>query len=72
MSIKMWTKPETQDVIKNLRKSGYKVLKGAMGYNIVDEETNKVWKHEGRDLFRALPGTRGYLVSYHPDLFSGM
>ena len=73
MSVKMWTKTETQDVIKALRKSGY-IIKGGHegGYWIWDEEDKKPWKREGRDLFRAMPLTRGYLVSYHEDLFTGM
>jgi len=71
MTTKVWTKKITQKVIKDLRKGGYKVRKEDMGYYIVDDETNKVWKYEGRDLFRALDIGNGYLINFHPSLWQG-
>ena len=58
MTTKVWTKKVTQKVIKDLRKGGYKVRKEDFGdfatYYIVDDDTNKVWKKDGRDLFKAM------------------
>jgi len=71
MTTKVWTKKITQKVIKDLRKGGYKVRKEDMGYYIVDDDTNKVWKYEGRDLFRALDIGNGYLINFHPSLWQG-
>jgi len=67
MAVKMWTKKETQSTIKQLRGYGYVVAKVNGVYKILDDEGN-VWKHDGQDVFCALLGTRGYLVSYHDDL----
>ena len=69
MMTKMWTKPETQSTIKQLRAAGYDVAKLGGMYKIRDDN-GEVWKRDGRDLFTAMPGTRGYLVSYHEDLLT--
>ena len=69
MTTKMWTKPDTQSTIKQLRAAGYDVAKLGGMYKIRDDN-GEVWKRDGRDLFTAMPGTRGYLVSYHEDLLT--
>ena len=73
MTTKVWTKKVTQKVIKDLRKGGYKVRKEDFGdfatYYIVDDDTNKVWKKDGRDLFKAMDIGNGYLINFHPSLW---
>ena len=75
MTTKVWTKKVTQKVIKDLRKGGYKVRKEDFGafatYYIVDDDTNKVWKKDGRDLFKAMDIGNGYLINFHPSLWQG-
>ena len=67
MTSRMWTKPETQRTIKRLRAAGYNVAKVNEMYKILDDD-GEVWTRDGRALFSAMAGGRGYLVSYHPDL----
>ena len=69
MTTEMWTKPETQSTIKQLRAAGYTVAKINEIYKILSDD-GEVWKRDGRDLFTAMPGTRGYLVSYHDALLT--
>ena len=64
----MWTKSQTQSTIKDLRKAGYTVENRGGMYKIIDDETGDVAKKNGKSLFTALIGTRGYLVRYHSDL----
>ena len=69
MTTRIWAKKETQSVIGQLRAAGYDVAKLGGMYKIRDDN-GEVWKRDGRDLFTAMPGTRGYLVSYHEDLLT--
>jgi len=69
MTARVWTKTETQRTIKRLRDAGYAISKVHDMYKILDDE-GEVWKRDGRDLFCAIPGNRGYLVSFHDDLMS--
>jgi len=70
MVTRMWTKSQTQSTIKDLRKAGYTVENRGGRYKIIDPETGDVAKKNGKSLFTALVGTRGYLVIYHPDLLT--
>tara|TARA_R110000765_G_scaffold98077_3_gene184417 strand:- start:411 stop:611 length:201 start_codon:yes stop_codon:yes gene_type:complete len=61
----MWTKSQTQDTLKALRKAGYTIPpKGSTGMYQTEEEYEP-----GRKVFAAMVGTRGYLVSYWDELF---
>ena len=53
--IRIWSKPDTQGFIKRLREAGYTVTKDASG--------RYESSHEGVQIFSALPGARGYLIS---------
>ncbi len=68
MAVKMWTKPETQSTIKQLRDAGYTIKKVHGIYKIIDDETNEPWIKDGKPLFTAIPDTFGYLIHYHADL----
>jgi len=62
MATKLMSKQQTQQVIRDLRKAGYTLDKRAHGsYHVIlnDEE-----------IFTALPGSRGYLVSFHSGLLT--
>jgi len=62
---RMWTKKETQDTLKALRKAGYTIPpKGNTGIYKTEEE----WK-PGRKVFIAIEGAGGYLVNYWEGLF---
>ena len=69
MTARLWTKKETQAIIGQLRAAGYTVAKLGGMYKILDGG-GEVWKRDGRDLFSALVGAGGYLVSYHDDLLT--
>ena len=69
MTTKMWTKPETQRTIKQLRAAGYDVAKIGGLYQIRDDD-GEIWTRDGRSLFIAMPGHSGYLVRYHDDLMT--
>ena len=57
---KVWTKPQTQSVIKMLRDNGLNVVKLNSGYECkVNEQL----------IFRAMIGNNGYLVRYAAELF---
>jgi len=61
MTTKLWTKPQTQQTIKQLRQGGYEVTRDHTGrYSCM---------FLGKEIFRALPGTRGYLVWHEEGLF---
>jgi hypothetical protein len=61
MTTKIWTKPQTQVSIKQLRGAGYTVNKTPQGYEARDAE--------GKVVFRALNGSRGYIVTHDEGLF---
>ena len=61
MTSRIWSKKETQGVIKQLRDAGYLVNKTNGTYKIVDDKTEKT-------LFRAMAGARGYLVYFSPEI----
>ena len=66
----MWTKKETQQTIKALRKAGYFIQKFDGTYKITSEGPNsKPWTIDDKPLFSAMPGMGGYLVKYHDSLF---
>ena len=73
MTTRIWTKPETQKVVKGLRAAGYSVpakgkTSGFPGYktneNYITEKGTK------RPLFQALDSGNHYLVTYHPELLT--
>lgn len=57
---KIWTKAQTQATIKALRGAGYEVKKLDSGYSMILDNV---------ELFKAMIGTRGYLVRYDSNLF---
>ena len=61
MISRIWTKQQTQATIKALRAEGYDVDKMPSGYSVVVGDTT---------IFKAMIGTRGYLVRYDENLFS--
>lgn len=60
MAVKLWTKKQTQEIIKALRAAGLPVVKTESKYEV---------NIDGKTIFRAMQGTRGYLVTYIDDLF---
>ncbi len=61
MTVRIWTKPQTQAALRALTVAGLAVNKTPGGY-IARLST-------GKEVFRAMQGTRGYLVRYVADLF---
>lgn len=61
MTVRIWTKPQTQAALRALKVAGMAVNKTPGGY-VVRLST-------GREVFKAMQGTRGYLVRYVADLF---
>jgi hypothetical protein len=60
---RMLTKPETQDILKALRKrDDMEVSKVTGGYSVLD--------NEGQLVLRAMIGTRGYLVRFNKGWFN--
>jgi hypothetical protein len=59
---KVFSKQQTQQVIRDMRKAGYTVEKDARGAYTCEFEGDKV--------FTALPGHRGYLVTYSDKLLT--
>lgn len=56
LTVRVWSKKYTQDVIKALKKSGYEVTKSESGiYEL---------HFDGMLLFVALTGCNGYMVRY--------
>ena len=65
MTVRVWTKEQTQETIKALRKAGYTIpAKGNTGMYETEEEYEP-----GKKVFVAMVGTRGYLVNYWDGLF---
>ena len=60
MAVRLWTKRQTQEIIKALRAAGLPVVKTDSKYETIID---------GKTIFRAMQGTRGYLVTYVDDLF---
>jgi hypothetical protein len=60
MTTRMWTKRETQAVLKELR-TMYTVHKLPSGYSVTDDQ--------GSEVLRAMTGYRGYLIRYDDGLF---
>lgn len=70
MTTRIWTKKETQRVIKALREAGYHVPRKAKGaYRSLEKYVTE--KGTERHVFIALDHGTGYLVTFHPDLFQG-
>ena len=66
MTSKVWSKKQTQQTIRDLRKAGYDVVKQSEGFykcEIVNDAGQSV------SIFTALIGHNGYLVKHHPKLF---
>ena len=61
MKTKIWSKSQTQSVIKALRNAGLTVNKTHSGYESSVGKTV---------VFRALIGSQGYLVSHDENLFA--
>jgi len=65
MTARVWTKEQTQETIKALRRAGYTIPpKGDTGMYKTEEEYEP-----GKKVFVAMVGTRGYLVRYWDGLF---
>jgi len=61
MTTRMLTKPQTQEILRDLRKSGYKVTKKSSGfYKVYDGD---------EEVFAAMVGHNGYLIRYKQGLF---
>ena len=60
MTTRIWTKKQTQEVIKVLRDAGLTVNKSNNKYETIID---------GKTIFRAMLGTNSYLVTYADDLF---
>tara|TARA_R100001086_G_scaffold247572_1_gene182179 strand:+ start:881 stop:1117 length:237 start_codon:yes stop_codon:yes gene_type:complete len=67
MTIRIWTKPETQETIKALRVAGYTIPPKKNGWYQTDE---KYLDNSGkkRSYFTAMEGISTYMVNYHPEL----
>lgn len=63
LTSKVWTKPQTQNAIKALRKAGLPVNKtnDGNGYELIHPKAGL--------LFKAMNGSNGYLVRYDERLF---
>jgi hypothetical protein len=61
MITRIWTKQQTQKTIKALRLAGYAVNKVPNGYESTLDDNL---------IFKAMIGTRGYLIRYDANLFS--
>lgn len=61
---KIWTKPEMQSTLKDLRKAGYFVTKVSAGHY-----TATLSKSSNVCVLEAIVGNNGYLVRYHTGLF---
>ena len=61
MTVKVWDKPFTQKILKSLRTAGYTVTKIANGYTATATD--------GTEVFKAMIGTRGYLIRHEDGLF---
>lgn len=63
MAVKIFSKPQTQQVVKDLRAAGYPVKKISDGHY-------RLALKNGDTLFEALIGSRGYLVRYDERLLT--
>lgn len=61
MVSRVWPKKQTQQAIKALRQAGMSVKKIDSGYELKTKD--------GTILFKAMIGSRGYLVRYAEQLF---
>lgn len=61
MTTKLFTKPQLQEVVKGLRAAGYTVTKTSNGYEVM---------FDGTLIFKAMIGSRAYLVRYDPALLT--
>ena len=70
--VRVWSKRQTQETIRDMRRAGYNVGKLSDGFYKILDDNGDVWSRDGVDLFSATvySSARGYLVSYHPELFS--
>tara|TARA_R110000782_G_scaffold90490_1_gene173571 strand:+ start:234 stop:449 length:216 start_codon:yes stop_codon:yes gene_type:complete len=69
MTVRVWTRRETQSTIKQLRAAGYEIKNVSGMYKIIDPDTNAALVKDGREVFTAMPkNSRHYLISYHPEL----
>ena len=61
---KFTTKPEMQVFLRRIRQAGYDVVKDRFGiYRATDGD---------REILIAMPGTRGYMFSYDPEMIGGV
>ena len=61
---RMLSKPETQAILKPLRKlEGLTIIKTDSGYTVTNDTTEEL-------VLRAMIGTRGYLVRFHKEYFN--
>ena len=73
MTTRIWTKPQTQKVIKELRAAGYCVPSKSINSGFPGYKTNEKYKTEKgteRPLFQALDSGNHYLVTFHPELLT--
>tara|TARA_Y100000401_G_scaffold109273_1_gene105341 strand:+ start:484 stop:720 length:237 start_codon:yes stop_codon:yes gene_type:complete len=68
MTTRIWTKPETQEIIKALRVAGYTIPPKKNGYYKTKEKYSNKNGSE-RSYFVALDMGGNYMVNYHPELF---
>lgn len=61
---KLFTKPATQKLLKELRQSGYTVTFAKNEYNVYIDNINET------PVLRALKGTKNYLVCYNDNLLA--
>lgn len=61
----LFSKSQTQRVLRDLRREGYTVKKEGGIYNVYISNLPG-----DRRVFTAMPGTRGYLVRYDPALLT--
>lgn len=67
MITKVFSKQLTQQVIRDLRKAGYEVIKGTGGmYECKLDDA----RHKQGVIFAAMPGHNGYLVRYDERLLT--
>jgi hypothetical protein len=60
----MLSKPETQAILKPLRKqAGLTIVKANGGYTVTNDATEEL-------VMQAMIGTRGYLVRFHKEYFN--
>ena len=71
MTVRLWTKRDTQKTIRDLRRARYVVERSSIGGYSIRGDNGRLWiMPGGAPLFQALPGESGYLVRFAPELFS--